>query len=340
MVVPIPHGAAPPAVLTVPGGSLAAMKADDERIAFMADIQRGVISRRQLFSAGLAAGSLQYHLRPGGEWQRILPGVYLLATGEPTRDQLIAAALLYAGENSLVTGLAALRYQGIRCRDSQIVDVLVAADRQRSSTGYVRLIRSRRMPAAYRNGRGNRYALPARSVADALCGMRPAQLGDARTIVASAVQQRKCTIGHLSAELAARHNKGDAMLRRVLAEVIDGIRSSPEGDLRDLVRRSDLPAPLFNPDLYLNGAFLARPDAWWPQAAVAVEVDSREFHLLPEDWRQTIRRHSRMTAAGILVLHFTPDQLHSESGQVVREIASALAAGRPAAAVTTRPAAA
>jgi hypothetical protein len=207
-----------------------------------------------------------------------------------------------------VTGLAALRYYGIRGRDTEIVDVLVPADRQRASTGYVRLIRSRRMPDTYRKGRGSRYALPARSVADALCGMD--RLGDARTIVASAVQQRKCTLGHLTAELAARHNSG-----------------------------SGLPVPLFNPDLYLNGVFLARPDAWWPHAAVAVEIDSREFHLLPEDWQQTIRRHPRMTASGILVVHFTPDQLRSEPGRVLPDIAGALAAGRPAAAVTTRPAA-
>ena len=32
--------------------------------------------------------------------------------------------------------------------------------------------------------------------------------------------------------------------------------------------------------------FLARPDAWWLKAGVVVEVDSREWHLSPEDWRR------------------------------------------------------
>jgi hypothetical protein len=313
------------------------MQADDEYIAFLNQIQRGVISRAQLLKAGVTDCGLLYRIRAGGEWQRILPGVYLMASGEPTRDQLVAGAQVFAGDPSLITGLAALRFHGIRCRDTEIVDVLVPAARKRASSGYVRLIRSRRMPDRGRTGRGARYALPARSVADALCGMD--RLAEARTIVASAVQQRKCTPGQLSGELAARHNKGDAMLRRVLAEVADGIRSAPEGDLRDLVRGSGLPAPMFNPDIYLNGVFLARPDAWWPSGAVAVEVDSMQFHLLPEHWQQTMRRHSRMTAAGILVLHFSPYELRTEPDRVLREIAAAVRAGRPVAWITTRSAA-
>jgi hypothetical protein len=313
------------------------MQVDDECIAFLNQIQRGVISRAQLLKAGVTDCSLQYRIRAGGEWQRILPGVYLMANGDPSWDQLVAGAQVFAGDPSLVTGLAALRFHGIRCRDTEVVDVLVPAARKRTSYSYVRILRTRRMPDRCRTGRGARYALPARSVADALCGLD--RLAEARTIVASAVQQRKCTPDQLSDELTARHNKDDAILRRVLAEVADGIRSSPEGDLRDLVRGSGLPAPMFNPSLYLNGVFLARPDAWWPSAAVAVEVDSRQFHLLPEDWQQTMRRHSRMTAAGILVLHFSPYQLRTEPDRVLREIAAALLAGRPAAGITTRSAA-
>lgn len=125
-----------------------------------------------------------------------------------------------------------------------------------------------------------------------------------------------------------------------MTEVAAGIRSSPEAELRELITSSGLPAPLYNPDLYLNGRFLARPDAWWPRAGVAVEVDSKEWHLLPGDWQQTLRRHRRMTAAGIFVVHITPDELRTDSPQVVEDIAAALKRGRPASGITTRPAAA
>jgi hypothetical protein len=313
------------------------MEVDADYLAYLDLLQRGVISRRQALSAGVTPRGLQHRTGPGGPWQRLLPGVYLMTTGEPSRDQLVSGAQLYAGDGSLITGPAALRFYGIRCHDTDLVDVLVRARSRPASRGYVTILRTRRMPLRRVSSGATRYAPAARCVADALCGMD--HLARARTIVASAVQQRKCTLDQLTAEAAARHNKGDAILRRVLAEVLDGIRSSPEGDLRDLIRGSGLPAPMFNPDLYLNDVFLARPDAWWEHAAVAVEVDSRQFHLLPQDWEQTMTRHSRMTAAGILVLHFSPRQLLDEPGRVLQEIAAALAAGRPAPAVTTRAAA-
>ena len=60
----------------------------------------------------------------------------------------------------------------------------------------------------------------------------------------------------------------------MLTEVADGVRSTAEADLRTLIIQARLPTPLYNPDLYVGGKFLARPDAWWPDAGVAVEVDS------------------------------------------------------------------
>ena len=126
----------------------------------------------------------------------------------------------------------------------------------------------------------------------------------------------------------------------MLAEVIEGIRSPAEADFRNLIRRSGLPVPLFNADLFVGGQFLARPDAWWPDAGVVSEVDSREWHLSPEDWQQTMLRHDRLVAAGIKPLHFTPRQIRDEPREVVRLIAAALQSGRPVHGITWQRAAA
>jgi hypothetical protein len=85
---------------------------------------------------------------------------------------------------------------------------------------------------------------------------------------------------------------------------------------------------MFNARLYLGRTFLAKPDAWWPEAGVAAEVDSREWHLSPGDWAQTMARHARMTACGILVLHFTPTQVRTGPTAVATGIRAALQAGR------------
>ena len=186
------------------------------------------------------------------------------------------------------------------------------------------------MPRQWAQDLAVKYVLAPRAIADSVRSLD--RLSDARTVVASGVQQGRCTVRQLADELAGRHDARDALFRRVLSEVAAGIRSAPEAELRELLMRSGLPAPLYNPDLFLNGTFLARPDAWWPQAGVAVEVDSKEWHLLPGDWQRTLRRHRRMTAAGIFVVHVTPNELRTESLQVVVDIAAALTCGRPLAA--------
>jgi hypothetical protein len=296
--------------------------------------QRGVLCRAQVLSQGVTAEALRWRIRPGGPWQRMLPGVYLTVTGEPTQAQREVAALLYAGQPSIITGPAALARHHIKGPAAVNVDVLVPDGREHVSQGFVVIHRTRRMPRSWTVDRALRYALPARAVVDTVSALT--SLAEARTVVASAVQQRRCSIDQIVTELRERHRTGNALLRAVLAEVADGTDSAAEGDLRDLIGNSDLPAPFYNPTLFLDGKFLARPDAWWPQAAVAVEVDSKEFHLLPQDWEHTMRRHRRMTAAGLSVLHLSPRQLRTEPRQVLTDIAAALRAGHPVPGIAMR----
>jgi hypothetical protein len=310
---------------------------DDRYLDWLLASQRGVLSRAQALAAGTTTRhGLEHRLRKGGPWQRLLPGVYLTATGQPTREQLQVAALLYAGPQSFITGPAALAFHGVRGPKATAVDVLIPASCSVTGRNFVAIHRTRRMPSSWVQDLALRYVLPPRAIADTLRTLD--QVSDARTVVASAVQQRLCTVRGLAEELADRRDARDALFRRVLAEVAVGIRSAPEGELRDLIIGSLLPAPWYNPELYLDGKFLARPDAWWPHAAVAVEVDSKEWHLLPGDWQQTLQRHRRMTAAGIFVVHVTPGQLRSEPQQILADIAAALERGRPCPGITTRPA--
>ena len=309
----------------------------DRELEWLLATQHGVLSRAQVLACGTTPGGLRHRLRDEGPWQRLLPGVYLTATGVPTREQRNIAALIYAGPESFITGSAALSFYGVKTPQTTAVDVLVPASHRAASNSFVILHRTRRMPQRWTHDLTLRYALPARAVADAVRGLR--RLSDARTVVASAVQQRRCTVRQLTDELRERHDSRDALFRTVLAEVAAGTRSAPESELRELIISSRLPVPLFNPQLFWNGTFLACPDAWWPAAGVAVEVDSKEFHLLPEDWERTMTRHRRMIAAGINVMHLSPGQLRSQPQKIAAEIASALANGHPATGVSWRPAA-
>jgi very-short-patch-repair endonuclease len=97
---------------------------------------------------------------------------------------------------------------------------------------------------------------------------------------------------------------------------------------------------MFNARLFAGETFIASPDCWWPGAGVAVEVDSREWHLSPRGWEQTMSRRARMSSLGIIVLHFTPRQIRSQPKLVAETIRSALeaAANRPALPIRALPA--
>jgi very-short-patch-repair endonuclease len=91
--------------------------------------------------------------------------------------------------------------------------------------------------------------------------------------------------------------------------------------------------------LYLDGKLLAIPDAWWPEVSVAVEVDSQQWHMSPQDWQQTMERHDRMAAAGIRVLHFSPARIRTEPDVIIGIIRHALSVGAPSPRIQTKPAA-
>ena len=129
-------------------------------------------------------------------------------------------------------------------------------------------------------------------------------------------------------ELEQGPAKGSGSLRAALAEVEAGIRSVPEGDLRGLLKRARVPMPVFNARLYAGKTLIGVADTWWPDAGVVGEVDSREYHYSAEDWQGTMRRHDRLVAHGVLLLHFTPRQIRGQPEEVVAQIRAALAAGR------------
>jgi hypothetical protein len=289
--------------------------------------QFDVIARHQALAMGMPDNALRHRLRPGGSWSRLLPGIYMATTGTPAILQQEMAALLYAGNGSIITGSAALRCHHIGKTVPDLIDVLVPAATRRRDAGFVRLHRTTRLPERIWQVGPVRYVPPPRAVADAVRDMT--SLRDVRAIVADAVQRGRCRIRELVEELGDGPRNGSALFRVALADVADGIRSTAEGDLKDLLVKAKIPMPLFNPVLYdKDGTFIARPDAWWPELGIAIEVDSREWHLSPEDHAKTLARGRRMSKYQIVVLRFTPRQIRSEPAAVVKDIREALAGAR------------
>jgi hypothetical protein len=197
-----------------------------DRLGKLLGQQHGVASRAQLLALGMPDRAMQYRLRTG-PWQALLPGIYLSVAEPPSFAQQEMAALLYAGPDSLVTGLAALTHHGIGSATGQhvpgspgdvgVIDVLVPIRRQRLDVSFVRLHRTARIPARTLSAGPVRVALAPRAVTDAAWQLTsPA---DIRAVVTDAIQSGRCTLDELAIELNEGPIRGSATLRSVLAEL-------------------------------------------------------------------------------------------------------------------------
>jgi hypothetical protein len=299
---------------------------DEERLERLLNEQYLVIARPQVLACGMPPNALDRKIAPSGTWRRLLPGVYAAVTGTVTLDQREMAALLYAGPNGLITGPAAVRRHHLSSPGPDGVDVLIPWERKRQSVGFVRVHRTRRLPErCYRTG-PIQFAKPARAVADAARLL--AKFDDVRAVICEAVQRRACSVAELTAELKAGPSAGAALFSEALAEIGDGVRSVAEADFRRLLLRSDLPAPMFNAQLFdTDGKFIAMVDAWWQRAGVAAEIDSRAYHLSAADQDTTADRRRKLIRHGIFPLHFAPKRIRVSGTDVLTDIAAAIEQG-------------
>ncbi len=249
--------------------------------------------------------------RPGGPWRTLLLGLVQLDSGQTTGRQRIWATLVHAGPGAMLTGISGARLHGVsKVPADTRVHVLVTARRHVMSRDFALVTRSTRLPVAMEIG-GVPVAPLARCLVDA--ATRLDDLDAVRAMIADAVQKRLCTVDALVEELSQPRRPGTALARRVLAEVADGVRSAAEAWARDLVLRVGLPAPRWNVELRdADGRSLGVVDAYWEEAGLAWEIQSRTFHLSPEALTRDVQKLAGLTAAGVTVFPSTATDLRDD----------------------------
>jgi hypothetical protein len=109
-------------------------------------------------------------------------------------------------------------------------------------------------------------------------------------------------------------------------------RAIAEDRLYRMVREHGLPDPVWNVDLRLpGGPHLGGLDAYWPDHAVAVELDARAPRqgLRQEDdamWSEYARKREHLERLGITVVHLTPKKLRDAMEQQAAVVRTALVA--------------
>lgn len=316
----------------------------------LARLQQNVVTASQLRARGVPARMVSEHCRSGGPWQRLLPRVYLLQESEPTPEQRMWAALLYAAQNgraeggregAVITGAAALALYGFvsmpRLPAVLGVEVLVPRQRRLRDAGQVRIRRTERELEAC-SVHGLAVAPVARAVADAIRewteqgAFESGRVGPGllRAVLREALLEREagCTTAELLAELAEAGLLVEPRVRAAVDELLAAQRESAFARLLELVVEQGLPVPLLGPELRMRGGtYIGVPDLYWPEAAVAVEVDS-ELRCVSEGEAAWVRGgQHRMEYLGVRVVYVGSARLAAERDAVGGELAQAYELG-------------
>ncbi|MFF2845726.1 hypothetical protein ACFVT5_05275 [Streptomyces sp. NPDC058001] len=350
----------------------------------LSDVRLRVLSSAQLRAHGVSAAETNAQCRPGGAWQQLLPGVFLLHPGPPTGQERVHAVLLYAGRppgrsghgtrarpavpvqpsdehpaprateaaprlphqgtdpvpapygEVMITGLAALALYGFSSAPPLLsldrFDVLVPRTRRLRSTGCARLVRTAALPVA-RQVTGVPVAPVPRALADAVGGLTDADA--VRRLLTEAVRGGHCEPTAVVRELTRARLMGRPHVVNAVDALVAEGRTIAEDRLYAMVSEWGLPDPVWNVDLRLpGGPHLGGVDAYWPDQAVAVELDTRaprpggrrDSAAESLQWTEYARKREHLERLGITVVHLTPRKLRDAPEQQATIVRTALMA--------------
>jgi predicted transcriptional regulator of viral defense system len=280
-----------------------------------------VATHAELVGAGIPLSTVTSRIQPGGRWQRLLPGVVVMHTGQPSKRERLIGALAYAGPDAVLSGMAGLELHGMRGIAPGAVQVLVPHERRRQSHGFVIVERTRLVPegSAVRELAGLPTADLARCVVDAC--RRIEDLNAVRNLVSAVVQNHGLAPSALADALRHCARQRSALSRLVLAEINAGVRFAAEARAREVLRDAGLPEPLFNVELMDDaGRVFAVPDGYFPEWACGYQVDSRRWHLSPQDYERTTRQRGYAGRFGVMILAVTPQRIFEDPDGFVADV--------------------
>lgn len=286
----------------------------------------GIIRTAALLHAGVTRGTISGRCRRGGPWQRILPGVVALQNAPLSTLQRNTAALIYGGDTAVLSGHAALGIHGYDHSASKSdVLLLIPSTKHRKDFSFVTVERTWRLPEPVTKG-SLRVAPVARSLLDA--ARRTSAPDACRALLVGAVQRGDVVVDQLAEELDNGSCRGSALPRRVVRELSDDAHSVAEIEAQKLYATTQLPPMRHNKDIVAaDGTWIARPDGWIDDVAVAWEIDSLKHHFTAAAHEATLLRRARMQRHGIIVVTHLPKQIRKDPRTVLADLHSAYEQG-------------
>jgi predicted transcriptional regulator of viral defense system len=301
----------------------------------IADSRLGVFTSHEALAVGLEVDDIRAELR-ARRWLRLRKGIYTSAAAWGPADErgrhLLAsvAVLLSLDPGPVLSHTSAARLHRLVVPGSAGRDVRVTDDEQwRSGRGY-RVARAQLPAEDVRPWLSFRATSVARTLVD--CAREWPQSASVIAMDAALYAELVTRVELHAAVLSARHRPGVAAAARSFG-LSDGRAESPletKGRLRLLA--SGLPRPELQVDLHDERGFIGRVDAWYEEAALALEFDGRMKYEQPLGGRSPAqvlwdekRREDRMRAVDVRMVRIVNDDFGPLWSRVVAGIRDRLA---------------
>jgi len=293
------------------------------RIEAFAHTQAGVVSRPQLYAAGVSRSEVRANVR-ADRWRRVGTQTICIHRGPLTEEARHWAAVFEAGPRAFLDGGSALIAAGLKNFSMPSVRVSVPRGARVRRAHGLDIRQTRRWAVEdLAPGRLRRARIAVAAIQHALWARSDREAALTLTMV---VQQGLATAEELGQEmLRVRRDKRRTFIHGVLLDLAGGVRSLGELDVARECRRRGLPEP--NRQVLRKGRqgryYL---DVYWDAWKVVVEIDGIQ-HILAGEVVADALRQNHLTIHGdkvlrlpLLGLRVAPDEFF---GQIEEALAAA-----------------
>lgn len=275
----------------------------DARVAAVAAKQHGLISMRQVATAGLSHTQVRHRVAVG-RWERIERGVYRINGTPVTRIQRSMAAVL-ARPDGAISFLSAAELAGLSIVGPPLPWLTVPASASARSS-VARVHRSDLPLDQITSISGVRTTTGARTLVDCSAVLGARRL---RKIVDEAMHRGLASPRSVDAIVDANRDPALVQAHDVLRELVEvwrpAIRPGSPAEARLLRTLTEWGFPPPQRQVKIrdrSGAVIARLDGGWTDRRIGYEYDSVEWHG-PARWASDEERHALVESLGWTLLH-------------------------------------
>lgn len=275
-------------------------------------LQNGVIRRDQALAAGVTEAAMAGKIRRG-QWERILPRVFVVGVDPLEPVVRVRAAWLWAGEDCVIGGEAAAWWLGLRPEPPMLVDIWVPPPRRMTRQPNVRVRRG----IVESTEQVLRHRILVTAIERTCLDL--ARVGREDRLEA-ALRKRRTTAAQLDRSVdLGRGRRGQTRARRAVAEVADNPWSPSERSVQKLFREAGIVGWRANYPVAVRGG-VRYPDFLFEDIKLILEIDGREFHGSSEAFDADRHRQNQLVEAGWTMLRFTATQVATEPGALVATV--------------------